>query len=110
MTLFNAGTRGGTGTGGLKMHPAQYYGQQAKEEHREQQFRLYRFKDLRHAGVPFTRKHITTLEDRGKFPARVKLTEFSVAWVAAEIDHWVEERILAHRRQPKKPSAPEKGA
>lgn len=63
--------------------------------------RLYRFRDLRTAGVPFTRKHITTLEKRGEFPQHVDLTEFSVAWVAAEVDEWVEKRIRARVPLPK---------
>jgi prophage regulatory protein len=62
--------------------------------------RLYRFWDLRAAGVPFTRKHITTLERRGEFPMHFPLTEFSVAWVASEVDAWVEQRIRARRPHP----------
>jgi prophage regulatory protein len=61
--------------------------------------RLYRFRDLRAAGVPFTRKHVVDLERRGQFPQRVNLTENTVAWVAEEVDAWVEERIRA--RPPK---------
>ena len=55
--------------------------------------RIYRYHDLRPAGVPFTRKHINTLEGRGEFPKRLYLTPFSIGWVAAEVDSWVEEKI-----------------
>jgi predicted DNA-binding transcriptional regulator AlpA len=55
--------------------------------------RVYRFPDLRPAGVPFTRKHITTLEKRSEFPMHFWLGENSVGWVAAEVDAWVEGRI-----------------
>jgi len=62
--------------------------------------RLYQFRDLRAAGVPFTRKHIRTLEKRGEFPRHVDLTDFSVAWVAAEVDEWVDHRIQARLARP----------
>jgi prophage regulatory protein len=57
--------------------------------------RLYRFRDLKPAGVPYTRKHVIHLEKHGLFPQRVNLTENTVAWVAEEVDAWVEERIRA---------------
>jgi prophage regulatory protein len=57
--------------------------------------RLYTFRDLRFAGVPYTRKHIIDLEKREQFPARVRLGENTVAWVAEEVDAWVEDRIRA---------------
>lgn len=67
--------------------------------------RVYRFRDLKPAGVPYTRKHITTLEKRGAFPMHFALSEFSVAWVAAEVDAWIEDKI---RRRPSiPPAAPE---
>lgn len=57
--------------------------------------KAYRFRDLKAAGVPFTRKHISFLERTGRFPQHFNLTEFSIGWVAAEVDAWVEERIRA---------------
>jgi prophage regulatory protein len=57
--------------------------------------RLYRFRELRLAGVPYTRKHVIDLEKKGTFPQRVYLSENTVAWVAEEVDSWVEERIRA---------------
>jgi predicted DNA-binding transcriptional regulator AlpA len=55
--------------------------------------RLYRFRDLKGAGVPFTRKHVTHLEKLGKFPSHFKIGENSVTWIADEVDRWVEDRI-----------------
>jgi prophage regulatory protein len=59
--------------------------------------RIYRFRDLRPAGVHFVRKHIRDLELRGEFPQRFKLGEKSVAWVAEEVDAWVDAKIRARR-------------
>jgi len=55
--------------------------------------RTYRFRQLGPAGVPYTYKHITTLERRKEFPQRFRLGENSVAWVADEVDAWVEARV-----------------
>jgi predicted DNA-binding transcriptional regulator AlpA len=59
--------------------------------------RIYRFRELKGAGVPFTRKHITHLEKQGRFPMHFRIGENSVGWLAEEVDHWLEERI---RRRP----------
>ena len=59
--------------------------------------RLYRFPDLRLAGVPYTRQYIGRLERAGKFPQHVDLGDNSIAWVAPEIDGWVEERVRARK-------------
>jgi predicted DNA-binding transcriptional regulator AlpA len=63
-----------------------------------QRQRVYRFRELRAAGVPFTRKHVTTLEKRGEFPQHFNITRFSVAWVAEEIDDWVSRAIRSRGR------------
>jgi predicted DNA-binding transcriptional regulator AlpA len=55
--------------------------------------RVYRFRDLKGAGVSYTRKHITDLEKRGEFPMHFQLGPNSIGWVAEEVDNWVEERI-----------------
>ena len=59
--------------------------------------RAYRYRDLKEHGVPFSRKHITTLEKRGLFPLHFKLGENTVAWVAEEVDRWVEQKVRAAR-------------
>ena len=66
--------------------------------------RVYRFRDLKTAGVPFTRKHVNTLENRGEFPEHIHLTPFSIGWVADEVDRWVEDKI--RRRNIGQPSQP----
>jgi len=72
--------------------------------------RVYRFRDLKAAGVPFTRKHITAMEKKGKFPQHFNVTEFSVGWVAGEVDAWVESKIRSRAAVPeaaaRNPSAP----
>lgn len=55
--------------------------------------RVYRFRDLRDAGVSYTRKHVTHLEKQGAFPLHFELGSNSVGWVADEVDAWVDERI-----------------
>jgi hypothetical protein len=55
--------------------------------------RVYVFNDLRGAGVPYTRKHVRTLELRGEFPQHFDIGPNSVGWVAAEVDGWVESKI-----------------
>jgi prophage regulatory protein len=62
--------------------------------------RIYRFRDLRGAGVPFTRKHVRTLELLDQFPRRVAFGASTVAWVADEVDAWVEEKIRDRRPLP----------
>jgi prophage regulatory protein len=44
-------------------------------------------------GVPYSFAHIARLEVAGQFPMRVRLGACRVAWVAEEVDEWIEERI-----------------
>ena len=59
--------------------------------------RAYRFCELKSAGVPFTRKHVAHLEKTGEFPMHFNIGENSIAWVADEVDLWVEERVRRRR-------------
>ena len=43
--------------------------------------------------IPFTRQHVLRLEKAGKFPRRLKLGQRRVAWVYAEIEAWIGERV-----------------
>jgi DNA-directed RNA polymerase alpha subunit len=72
--------------------------------------RVYRFRELKAAGVPFTRKHVTSLEKRGLFPNHFNITEFSVGWVAAEVDAWVESKIRSRSVAPMPPPGARKQA
>jgi predicted DNA-binding transcriptional regulator AlpA len=66
--------------------------------------KFYQFKELKPAGVPYTRKHITHLEKQEDFPKHVQLGPQSVAWIAVEVDRWVQDRIDARDRpQPDGP-------
>ena len=44
-------------------------------------------------GVPYSFAHIARLEAAGLFPKRIKLGACRVAWVADEVDAWIDERI-----------------
>lgn len=59
--------------------------------------KLIDFKELRDHGVLLKRRQIDNLERENKFPKRVPLTEWRVAWVAAEIEAWVEAKIKARK-------------
>ena len=43
------------------------------------------------------RSQIYALAKAGKFPAPIKLSERCSAWVGAEVDAWIAERIAASR-------------
>ena len=49
-------------------------------------------------GVPYSFAHIARLEAADQFPKRIRLGACRVAWVAEEVDNWIEERI-ANRAQ-----------
>ncbi len=40
-----------------------------------------------------SRSHIYALAQKGQFPKPVKLTERSSAWVASEVQEWIDTRI-----------------
>lgn len=44
-------------------------------------------------GVPYCFAHIARLEAAGKFPKRGTLGACRVAWVAEEVETWIDERI-----------------
>ena len=50
-------------------------------------------------GVPYSFAHIARLESAGKFPKRVTLGACRVAWVAEEVEVWIEERIANRATQ-----------
>jgi hypothetical protein len=64
--------------------------------------RIYRFRDLRGAGVPFTRKHVRTLEQLDQFPHHVNFGVSTVAWVADEVDEWVATAVRDRRQMPRR--------
>jgi len=42
--------------------------------------------------VPLSRSQIWRLEQEGKFPRRIKLSDNAVGWDLAEIEQWLESR------------------
>ncbi len=44
-------------------------------------------------GVPYSFAHIARLEAAGQVPKRVRLGACRVAWVAEEVQGWIDERV-----------------
>jgi prophage regulatory protein len=44
-------------------------------------------------GVPYSFAHIARLEAADQFPKRVRLGACRVAWVAEEVQAWIDERV-----------------
>ena len=44
-------------------------------------------------GVPYSFAHIARLEAAGQFPKRVRLGACRVAWLAGEVQSWIDERV-----------------
>jgi predicted DNA-binding transcriptional regulator AlpA len=53
---------------------------------------LLRYADLKAAGIPLSRQHINTLEARGQFPQRIRLSERVIAWRQADVRQWLATR------------------
>ena len=45
------------------------------------------------ARVPYSRAHLYRLEDQGEFPKRKRIGANRVAWVRAEIEQWLADRM-----------------
>jgi prophage regulatory protein len=43
-------------------------------------------------GITYTRRHLYTMENEGKFPRRVALGENRVGWIESEVDSWLQEK------------------
>src|SRR5436190_23477952 len=44
-------------------------------------------------GVPYSFAHIARLEAAGQFPKRIRLGACRVAWLAVEVQNWIDERV-----------------
>lgn len=44
-------------------------------------------------GVPYSFAHIARLEAADQFPKRVRLGACRVAWLAEEVQDWIDERV-----------------
>lgn len=58
-------------------------------------------KDLKAVyGIPYSFQHIARLELAGKFPQRIRLGECRVAWLAEEVEAWIDERVARRAHHP----------
>ena len=48
------------------------------------------------ARVPYSRAHLYRLEDQGEFPKRKRIGANRVAWIRAEIERWLADRMEGH--------------
>ncbi len=46
-------------------------------------------------GVPYSFAHIARLEAAGRFPKRIRLGACRVAWLAEEVQSWIDERVAS---------------
>jgi prophage regulatory protein len=44
-------------------------------------------------GIPYSFAHIARLEAASQFPQRVRLGACRVAWVAEEVEAWIDEKV-----------------
>jgi prophage regulatory protein len=51
-------------------------------------------------GVPYSFAHIARLEASGQFPQRVRLGACRVAWLAEEVQAWIDERVARRQATP----------
>jgi len=57
-------------------------------------FKLLSYKDLKAVkGIPFSRRHLLSLEFQGQFPKRISVGVRLVAWVESEIDAYIAARM-----------------
>jgi prophage regulatory protein len=65
----------------------------ARETSEKFYYRLLDRNDLRARGIKYSRPHLDRLMKAGKFPRHIKLGENRNAWLAHEIDAWIDSRI-----------------
>ena len=58
--------------------------------------RVLRIRELREMVGGISRRHIDALEQAGKFPKRIHISERAVGWLQSEIEAWIKQR--AERR------------
>jgi predicted DNA-binding transcriptional regulator AlpA len=64
------------------------------------QLKLCTWKELKEVyGIPYCRLHIRRLELNGQFPQRVQLGERRVAWLALEVEQWIQGRLIGAARR-----------
>ncbi|MCB0342075.1 MAG: AlpA family phage regulatory protein [Pseudobdellovibrionaceae bacterium] len=55
--------------------------------------KIYRLKDVVHL-TGLSRSTILRLENSGKFPRRIMLTERAIGWRIADVHGWLDQRIV----------------
>lgn len=48
--------------------------------------------------VKYSSQHIARLEKAGEFPKRLQLGQNRVAWILAEVEEWIDQRIANRDR------------
>jgi predicted DNA-binding transcriptional regulator AlpA len=54
--------------------------------------RFVRYHELKDYGIPFSRQHIASLEEQGRFPRRVNLSPRVIAWRLSSLRAWMATR------------------
>jgi len=57
--------------------------------------KLVRREGLRQLGIDYSNAWLIQLENRRAFPRRVQISGNRVAWVLAEVERWIQERMDA---------------
>jgi len=55
--------------------------------------RLLSFPELKPRGIPWCRDHLRRKAKKGTFPAPVLISQSRIAWVEAEIEEWIAQRV-----------------
>lgn len=56
------------------------------------------------ARVGLSRSQLYKLVSAGEFPAPVQIGPRAVAWLSADVDNWIDERVARSRDRPRVPS------
>jgi prophage regulatory protein len=59
--------------------------------------RILAYEDLPSKGIRFHRNYLRSLWEEGRFPKPIHLSPRKLAWIEAEVDEWVENRIKLAR-------------
>jgi predicted DNA-binding transcriptional regulator AlpA len=54
--------------------------------------RFVSYDQLKPLGIPYSRQHLTVLEDQGQFPRRYRLSARTVGWKFSELRTWMATR------------------
>ena len=61
---------------------------------------LLDYEDLRARGIKYTRPHLWRLWTSGRFPKPVKLSPSRNAWLASDIEAWLEAKVAERNCAP----------